>query len=201
MRSIAYSALVLLRANRITTSVVRVNWQGFVWLVSASPQFLESFQHLLFLWPSRTLPNQYDALNSNSYSVLGKGFAFTFWEHISRRVLWLCVFIISLQKLDIMDVIRPRRPHHKSRTGCLQCKSRKVKVRSLLLVSTDKNLSPQCKTSCMITAPFEHPSLWHEEALGHTQSSQCTHECTHASVFHSVQFNKCIFFKISNWNS
>ncbi|KAG4034911.1 hypothetical protein MFRU_002g02600 [Monilinia fructicola] len=26
-----------------------------------------------------------------------------------------------------MDVIRPRRPHHKSRTGCLQCKSRKVK--------------------------------------------------------------------------
>ncbi|KAF7871671.1 hypothetical protein EAF04_003778 [Stromatinia cepivora] len=26
-----------------------------------------------------------------------------------------------------MDVIRPRRPHHKSRTGCLQCKARKVK--------------------------------------------------------------------------
>jgi hypothetical protein len=53
-----------------------------------------------------------------------------------------------------MDVIRPRRPHHKSRTGCLQCKARKVKVRTHL-----SSLPPT--STIHICISFISPLLFH----------------------------------------
>ena len=130
--------------------------KGLGWLVLSS--FVRSSIHSLptcpFLDPksksqyfylsglSRTLPPyQYDALNSIPHLVLVRGFALTALLFSLSNVIFLFRFLHfgvwspDPKELGMMDVIRPRRPHHKSRTGCLQCKSRKVKVRILLLPS------------------------------------------------------------------